>query len=56
MSQDALAADDVRPFVLEVRPAPTYALITRQSAEQRPSSSYYLERALSAAAPRPGRS
>ena len=44
--QDALPADNVRPFVLEVRPAPTYALISRQAAEQRPSSSYFLERAL----------
>ena len=44
--QDALAADDVRPFVLEVRPPPTYALITRQPAELRPSASYFLERAL----------
>src|SRR5205814_1971822 len=48
--QDALAADDVRPFTLEVRPAPTFALLTRQPAAQRPSSSYYLELALAPAA------
>lgn len=52
---DALAADDVRPLVLEVRAAPTYALITRQPADLRPSSSYYLERALAPMTPRPGR-
>jgi hypothetical protein len=51
--QDALPGDNVRPFVLEVRPAPTYVLITRQPAEQRPSSSYYLERALVPTALRP---
>jgi hypothetical protein len=45
-AHDALPADDVRPFVLDVRSAPVYALITRQSAETRPSSSYFLERAL----------
>ena len=44
--QDALAADNSRSFAFEVRPAPTYALVTHQRAEQRPSSSYYLERAL----------
>ena len=43
---DALAADDVRPLVVHVLPSPTYALITRQSASERPSSSFYLERAL----------
>jgi hypothetical protein len=54
--QDALAADNVRSFVLDVRPAPTYVLMTSQSAEQVPSSSYYLERALSPLAGRTGRS
>ena len=43
---DALAADDVRPFTFEVRRAPSYALLTRQPASARPSSSYFLERAL----------
>jgi hypothetical protein len=43
---DALAADNVRPFVVRVQSEPVYALITRQSASQRPSSSYYLECAL----------
>jgi len=44
-NDDALPADDVRPCVLEVPPAPHILLLTRQSPEQRPSSSYYLERA-----------
>ncbi len=45
-NEDALPADDVRACVLEVPPPPVYALITRQSERQRPSSSYYVERAL----------
>jgi hypothetical protein len=44
---DALAADDVRPVVVQVRPKPLYALVTRQSPALRPSSSHYLECALS---------
>src|SRR5262249_25338970 len=44
--QDSLLADNKRPFVLEVRPAPLCTLLTRQPASLRPSSSYYLERAL----------
>src|SRR5688572_3978375 len=43
---DALAADDARPFVLHVRPTPTYALVTRESAAPRATSSHYVERAL----------
>jgi len=43
---DALAEDNVRPCVLDVRPPPRLALITRQSPTQRPSSSYFVERAL----------
>lgn len=54
--QDSLPADNSRPFVIEVRPPPVYALITRQSATLRPSSSYYLERALVPLAPRSGQS
>jgi len=45
-ADDALAADNVRPLAVEIRPKPTYALITRQPARQRPSSSYFLECAL----------
>ncbi len=52
--QDALSADDNRPFVLDIRPLPTYALLTRQRPEERPSSSYFLERALAPLSPRPG--
>lgn len=40
---DALAADDVRPFVVHIPTEPVFALITRQSAKQRPSSSWFLE-------------
>jgi hypothetical protein len=43
---DALAADDTRPLALEVVSQPTYVLLTRQTAAQRPSSSHYLECAL----------
>jgi Aerotolerance regulator N-terminal/von Willebrand factor type A domain len=53
--QDALAGDDTRPFALEVRPAPIYGLMTRQPAERRPSSSYFLERALVPVSPAAGR-
>lgn len=44
--EDSLAADDERTFVVEVTGKPTYTLLTRQSVNERPSSSYYLERAL----------
>jgi hypothetical protein len=53
--RDALAADNSRPFVVEVRPAPIYALLTREAAGPRISSSYFLERALVPAEPRAGR-
>ena len=43
---DALPADDERPVVVEVRPPPTYALLTRESAKPHASSSHFLERAL----------
>lgn len=43
---DALTADNARPLVVRVRPSPVYALLTRQPASQRPSSSHYLECAL----------
>jgi hypothetical protein len=49
-----LAADDVRPLVIHVVPPPTYALVTRQSTDQRPSSSFYLERALAPTEARQG--
>jgi hypothetical protein len=37
----------VRAFAIDVRPPPALALITRQSADVVPSSSYFIERALS---------
>lgn len=43
--QDALPVDNIRPFVIEVKPLPSYVLITRQPASQR-GSSYFLERGL----------
>jgi len=43
---DALSADNVRPVVIEVRPAPTYLLITREPEGDSLASTYYLERAL----------
>lgn len=51
---DAMAADNVRSLVLDVRPRPTYAIVTRERPEDRPSSSYYLERGLVPLEPRPG--
>ncbi len=45
-ANDALPADDRRAFVLNVRPATTYALVTRQRADRKPSSAYFVERAL----------
>lgn len=53
--EDALATDNSRPCVLSVGKPPVYLLITRQFEAQRPSSSYYLERALIPVEPRPGR-
>jgi hypothetical protein len=43
---DALKADDARPFVLNVRPGVVYLLVTREPAGELASSSYYVERAL----------
>jgi hypothetical protein len=44
---DALAADNVRACVFDVRPAPRLALVTREPATKRPSASYFIERAIS---------
>ncbi|WP_425400744.1 vWA domain-containing protein [Aeoliella sp.] len=44
--EDALAADNTRGLATEVRRAPTYALITREGRNRRPSSGYFLEKAL----------
>jgi len=43
---DALQADNVRPLVVQIRDRPVYALVTRQPASLRPSSSHFLECAL----------
>lgn len=44
--EDALPADNLRPMVVQVRPAPVYAMVSRLLAEPRASSSYFLARAL----------
>lgn len=46
MTEDALAIDNVRPFVVHVAAAPTFALITRESRSLSASSTYFVERAL----------
>jgi hypothetical protein len=48
---DALAADNQRAFVVEVKPPATYALVTRQSPTAL-NSSFFLERALAPLAKR----
>jgi hypothetical protein len=53
-SDDALSSDNARPFVLDVRPMPTYGLITRELARPRATSSHFLERALAPIKPREG--
>ena len=52
--RDALAADDARSFVLNVRPPLTYLLITREPSRPQPVSSQFLERALAPLRPREG--
>lgn len=44
--EDALAADNARPCAFEVVPPPIYAFITGEPEQRKPSSTYYLERAL----------
>ncbi len=51
-ANDALPEDDARPFAVEVRTPPTYALLTRQSPRLVPSSSYFLQLALVPSEPR----
>jgi hypothetical protein len=48
-TRDALPADDVRPFVTRVHPGLQILLVTRQPPMARPSSSYFLDRALAPA-------
>ena len=40
---DALAADNVYPFVVHVRPQPTYILLSRQAAGRKATSSLFVE-------------
>jgi hypothetical protein len=51
---DSLAMDNSRSVALEVRPLPTYALITRESPKPHASSSHFLERALVPTVPKAG--
>jgi len=51
-NDDSLPADDVRSFAMEVRPAPRYALVSRETAARSDTSSFYLERALAPLAAR----
>ncbi len=46
-TRDAMAADNERAFVLHAREERPTVLLTRQSADTKPSSSYYLQSALS---------
>lgn len=46
--EDALSVDNSRGFACEIVAPPKYALITRQTERDRPSSSYFMERVLSA--------
>lgn len=43
---DALRADDRRSIALSVAATPSYVIVSREPASRRPSSSYFLERAL----------
>ena len=54
-ADDAMPADNVRPFVVNVRPPTTYVMVTRQRDTVDSSASYYLERALVPDRPREGR-
>ena len=45
-ADDGLSADDRYPFVVQASSTPTLLLVTRQPEKQRPSSSYFLHRAL----------
>ncbi|MEZ0266838.1 MAG: BatA and WFA domain-containing protein, partial [Phycisphaerae bacterium] len=52
--EDALKADDRRAVVLEVRPSPTFVLVTRESTRPQATSSHFVERALAPAVVRQG--
>lgn len=48
-NEDALAADDRIPLVVQVIESPNITLVSRQPPSRRPSSSYFIERALAPA-------
>ncbi len=45
--EDGLSEDNRRALVVQVHPQPSYLLLTRQAADGKPGSSYFLERAIS---------
>ena len=47
-AQDALPADDVRPFVIQSRPQPRLAVLTRDNPKAKSSAAWYIRRALAA--------
>jgi hypothetical protein len=53
--EDALKSDDRRPFALDVRPSPTYVLVTRESSKPQATSSHFTERALAPIVVRDGK-
>lgn len=53
--EDSLKSDDHRPFALDVRPSPTYLLVTRESAKPQATSSHFTERALAPIVARDGK-
>jgi hypothetical protein len=53
--EDALKLDDRRFFVIDVRPSPTYVLVSREGAKPQALSSHFMERALAPALSRDGK-
>ncbi|MBK8270169.1 MAG: BatA and WFA domain-containing protein [Planctomycetes bacterium] len=45
-AEDALPADDSRPFAVQVQRAPVYGMVTREIDQNNPCASYFLDRAL----------
>ncbi|MFI5378466.1 MAG: BatA and WFA domain-containing protein [Tepidisphaerales bacterium] len=52
-AEDALPADNSRSFVIDIRPMPVFAMVSRQPAKPHAASSHYLERALLPLLPKP---
>lgn len=54
-ADDALRADQERPFALDVRPSPAYLLVSREDAKPAATSSHFVERALAPVIGKQGR-